>query len=347
MLQQKLSDSLRAAARYVYAVNQSPVKVVLDPIYEGVAATLLRGTDQPSAELMKKTFPENLFFEYRERSRKLQYFIEDFDFSQARPDLLTPRQRRMMHTVTLGETSGAAVADGFLRAFRTMPEVAAFFGVWFVEELNHFLGYHNYLQQMGEGWPEERGMNVAKVDFRPYSDDPMEIAACNMYQELLGYLVYRSFGKQVRDPFLANLLQRFAKDELRHYKFYQDVVARHLQKNPDFRKIVLKVFFKATSPFNQVSGSYANVIEHLKNGIYYFRKPEFDYFMGQLEFLVGKDMSAVFEWFFRSHIAPCGLCHQDVHLCACEDFEHRELEAVPGQQSAPRSQPVAVPSAVA
>jgi len=347
MLEQKLSTSLRAAARYVYAVNQSPVKVVLDPIYEGVAATLLRGTPGPSSELMNKAFPDNLFLEYRERARKIQYFIEDLDFKQARPELLTPRQRRMMHTVTLGETSGAAVADGFLRAFRTLPEVAAFFGVWFVEELNHFMGYHNYLAQMGEGWPEERGMAVAKVDFRPYAEDPMEICACNMYQELLGYLVYRSFGKQVRDPFLANLLQRFAKDELRHYKFYQDVVARHLQKNPDFRKVVLKVFFKATSPFNQVSGSYSNVIENLKNGIYYFRKPEFDYFMSQLEFLVGKDLTGVFSWFFRDHIPACTLCKQDVHLCACEDYEHRELEAqgmapVPGSRG-----PELVPSAVA
>jgi hypothetical protein len=337
MLSEMLGQPLRAAARYLYAVNQSPAKVVLDPIYELVAAQMLRGSTGPSAELMARTFPENLYLEYRARSRKLQYFIEDFDFSKARPDLLTPRQRRTMHTVTLGETSGAAVADGFLRAFRTMPEVAAFFGTWFVEELNHFLGYHYYLKEMGEGWPDQRGLDVAKVEFRPYSNDPMEICACNMYQELLGFLVYRSFGKQLRDPFLADLVQRFAKDELRHYKFYQEVVARHLQQHPEFRNVVLKVFLKAISPFNQVSGSYSNVIDHLKTGIYYFRKPEFDFFMSQLQYLVGTDLTETFSWVFKGHIPPCTLCQQDVHLCGCEDFEHREqgLHVVPTDSPLP------------
>ena len=69
----------------------------------------------------------------------------------------------MMHTVALGETSGAAVSDGFLRAFRTNPELAAFFGTWFTEELNHFLGYHMYLRQMGEPWPAARGLAVAET----------------------------------------------------------------------------------------------------------------------------------------------------------------------------------------
>ena len=54
----------------------------------------------------------------------------------------------MMHTVTLGETSGSAVADGFLRTFRSHPELAAFLGTWFTEELNHFMAYHLYLSKM-------------------------------------------------------------------------------------------------------------------------------------------------------------------------------------------------------
>src|SRR6478609_5892384 len=88
-------------------------------------------------------------------------------FPQAKPELLTPRQRQMMHTVALGETSGSAVADSFLRYFRTNPELAAFFGTWFTEELNHFIGYHMYLRQMGEPWPAARGMAVAETDVLP------------------------------------------------------------------------------------------------------------------------------------------------------------------------------------
>src|SRR4029078_1127206 len=103
-----------------------------------------------------------------------------------------------------------------------------------------------------EAGPVDGARDVAAVEFLDYANDPREVAACNMYQELVGYLVYRSFGKQANDPFLAAMLKQFAKDELRHYKFYQQCVARRIQRDPAFRKTVLKVFLKATSPFNQV-----------------------------------------------------------------------------------------------
>src|SRR5690606_25690881 len=107
MLQKTISWAERAfrkSAMWAYAFNQSRARVVMDPIYSGVAAMLLRGEIPLSARLKEAKIPENLFFKYRRQSRRLQYYIEDWDFSQARPDLLTPRQRQMMHTVALGET---------------------------------------------------------------------------------------------------------------------------------------------------------------------------------------------------------------------------------------------------
>lgn len=303
-----------------YALNQSRAKVLMDPIYYVVAKMLLRDAP-PSERLARDSFATDLFFPYRAASRKLQYFVEDWDFAEARPELLTPRQRQMMHTVALGETSGAAVADGFLRAFRTNPELAAFFGVWFTEELNHFIGYHLYLKKMGESWPAERGLEVAETEFLPYADDQMEMAACNMYQELLGFLVYRSFAKQVKDPFLGRMLAQFAKDECRHFRFYQDVVARHLKAHPEFRVVVLKVFLKATSPYNQISGGSANVIDHLTMGAFYFRKREFEYFLSQIEYLLGTDLRAFWTWYFKGVVEACGQCGEQTIACECAHFE--------------------------
>ncbi|MFN7133163.1 MAG: acyl-ACP desaturase [Myxococcales bacterium] len=318
----KLAEkAFRTTARYAYAINQSRAKVVFDPIYYAVASTLLRG-DPPLSERLRATrIEDNLFFAYRTQSRRLQYYIEDWDFSEARPELLTQRQRQMMHTVALGETSGAAVADGFLRAFRTMPELAAFFGTWFVEELNHFMGYHLYLERMGERWPAQRGLDVAEVEFLPYADDPMEVAAANMYQELLGFLVYRSLSKQVRDPFLAKMLLQFAKDEMRHYKFYQQVVARQIQRQPSFRKQVLRVILKATSPYNQVSGGARNVLDHLEGGAFYFRKREFDFFLDQVEYLLGVKPEGFFRFYFKDVIDPCAQCGKQTFECACEHYD--------------------------
>jgi hypothetical protein len=216
------------------------------------------------------------------------------------------------------------VSDGFLRAFRTEPELAAFFGNWFTEELNHFAGYHMYLLKMGEPWPGERGLEVALSEVIPYADDPMEVAACNMYQELLGFLIYRSLAKQVKDPFLGKMLAQFAKDECRHFRFYQDVVARHMQSHPEFRPVVLKVFLKATSPYNQVSGGPANVLDHLSIGAFYFRKREYEYFLRENEYLLGTDLREFWDWYFKGVIDPCTFCRKETYQCECEHFEDGE-----------------------
>ena len=323
----RLEGPLRRAGMWAYALNQSRAKVVLDPIYLGVARRLLRG-HRPSERLAREEFPCNLFFPYRTASRRLQYFVEDWDWSEARPELLTARQRQMMHTVTLGETSGSAVADGFLRAFRTNPELAAFFGLWFTEELNHFIGYHLYLRAMGESWPAERGLEVAETEVVPYAADPMEVAACNMYQELMGFLIYRSLSRQVKDPFLARMLAQFAKDECRHFRFYQDVVARHIQANPEFRAVVLKVFLKATSPYNQISGGARNVLDHMAMGAFYFRKPELEYFLRQNEYLFGTDLRSFWSWYFKGVVESCRFCRNAPIACECEHFEDGEAAPI-------------------
>jgi len=316
-----LEASFKSAARWAYALNQGPAKVVLDPLYSAAAAALTFDDVPLSKALKEHRYPEDLHAQYRTTSRKTQYFVEDWDFSEAKPELLSPRQRKMLHTAALGETSGTAVSDGFLRAFRTDAELAAFFGLWFVEEWNHYFGFHRYLERMNEAWPEEKKTRVAAVDFRPYADDLDEIAACNMYQELVGFLIYRSWGRQCADPFLAKMLAQFSKDECRHYKFYQSYVARKIQRDPGFRRTVMKVFLKATTPFNQVSEGPSDTIFHLQMGAFFFRKPELQYFLDELEYLLGARHDETFSFFFRRQIPPCAECAREVIDCDCERYD--------------------------
>lgn len=314
-----LENIPRTIARYAYAINQSHAKVVLDPVYTLAASALLASTP-PAPGIAEERVADDLFTPYRERSRKVQYFIEDWDFASARPELLTDRQRKMVQTAALGETSFAAVAT-FLNVYHPYPELASFFGTWLVEELNHYKGFHSYLQTMGEAWSDAKLADVSGVEFIPYSKDPFEIAACNMYQELISFLAYRSIAKQVKDPFLAKMLQQFAKDEMRHFKFYEQVVIRHMQENPDFRKVVLKVFLKTVTPLNQTSENIGETLESLKNGMYYIRKPELDFLSKKLFALVGKDMSAALTWFLGGMNPPCGVCHEETYACECELYE--------------------------
>jgi hypothetical protein len=320
MQAQSVERSFKKVLRYVSSVNQSRLKVVLDPVHEAAAAAMLWNVE-PSRELLDKRFEDNLYFKYKAASSKLSWSIEDFDFSEARPELLSDRQRTIVHSFARGETSGFTVGAGFLSAFRNLPELGSFFGIWFTEELNHYWGYHRYLERMGEGWQLEKKQEVTAVEFLDYASDPYEVAAANMYQELIAFLVYSSFARQAKDPFLARMVATFAKDELRHYKFYEHVTAREIQRRPEFRKVVLKHFLKATTPMNQVSGGPSKVVDHLSLAGFYFRKREFDFLLKQNAYLFGDTFEQPFEFFYRRHLPPCGSCGLEVFRCACTQLE--------------------------
>lgn len=320
---EKLADTaertFKTAVRYVSAVNQSRAAVVLDPMYETIAAAVL--TRVPiSNELRSETIDPDLFPKYAQNYKKTQWSVDDLDFSQARPELLTERQRQLIHIFAGGESTFTAAAS-FLHAFRNHTELNSFFALWLLEEFNHHHTFHRYLARMGEGWTEQRRHKVTDVAFRPYGEDAMEVAAANMYQELAAYLVYRSYARQLKDPWFARLMNTIAKDELRHYKFYEAVVAREIQRNPGFRKVALKHFFKATTPVHQISDSPSAFVDFLFATSFYFRKPEFDFMMRQTEYLFGDSLEGLFAWFFRKHLAPCTHCQTEVFRCNCETYE--------------------------
>src|SRR4051812_993651 len=99
-------DAFKAVARYADALNQGRAKAGLEPFYASAAA-LLTFDDVPlSKALQQHEYPADLYAPYRHTSRKTQYFIEDWDFAAAKPELLSAHQRRMLHTAALGETSG-------------------------------------------------------------------------------------------------------------------------------------------------------------------------------------------------------------------------------------------------
>src|SRR6185295_13555309 len=92
-------------------------------------------------------------------------------------------------------------------------------------------------------------------------------------------------------------------------------------KDPSFRAVVLKVFLKATSPYNQISGSAANVLDHLAMGAFYFRKREFEYFLGENEYLLGTDLRSFWDWYFQDVAPPCTFCEEQLHRCSCKHYE--------------------------
>src|SRR4051812_12638507 len=83
-----LERGFRRSAMWAYTMNQSRAKVVMDPIYLATARRLLRGTRGRREKLSREKLASTLYLPYRALSRKLAYYIEDWDFGEARPDLL-------------------------------------------------------------------------------------------------------------------------------------------------------------------------------------------------------------------------------------------------------------------
>jgi len=76
-----LDQVLSSTARYLFAYNQTPARLVLDPLYAMVARALLHGEVPLSPRLLAREYEDDLYVGYRERSRKLAYFIEDWEFT--------------------------------------------------------------------------------------------------------------------------------------------------------------------------------------------------------------------------------------------------------------------------
>ena len=85
--------------------------------------------------------------------------------------------------------------------------------------------------------------------------------------------------------------------------------------------MVLKVFLKATTPYNQVSGGARSALQNIQNGMFYFRKPEYDYFLDQVEYLLGTRLESTFDAYFGLFAPSCDRCGVPTFRCGCKELE--------------------------
>jgi hypothetical protein len=56
-------------------------------------------------------------------------------------------------------------------------------------------------------------------------------------------------------------------------------------------------------------------------GAFYFRKPEYDYFLKENAYLFGTDLRGFWDWYFKGVTDACSFCALPPHQCSCEHFE--------------------------
>lgn len=162
-------------------------------------------------------------------------------------DPWTADQRRLsdplyvaVETALLTEVNLPWFTAGLDDLFRGSQSVLSdFVRSWTAEEDQHSDILQTYLLLTRNGDPgalHTLRHDVIEQGFRMEYETPIEVMAYTTIQELATRAFYSSLAQacQGEDPVLARILRRLSQDESLHYGFYRDVVAAHLQADPNY-----------------------------------------------------------------------------------------------------------------
>jgi hypothetical protein len=185
--------------------------------------------------------PEFNLERYLEHSRKVD--VSDIDFSAVKNYPLSVGEIRCLtymmdieaHTIVYlkGILSTCAVRD---------PRTTAFLSCWAYEEFFHGYTLRRFLEAAGVTLSTERAAEMQKESsWRDWLENIGASFICRIsrhfhavyltwgaIQELTTLEGYGILAARTENPILADLLQRLAKDERRHFSFYYNMAREHL-----------------------------------------------------------------------------------------------------------------------
>lgn len=192
-----------------------------------------------------------LYARHREAARRVDWsYASLLPWEQGRNferEPWTPEQRRLtepmyvaVETALLTEANlpwFTTSLDGLFR--KELTVLHDFLRAWTAEEDQHSDLLQTYLLLTRNGDPgrlHELRRGVIEQGFVLEYQTPIEAMVCTTIQELATRAFYLSVAEagSAQDPCLARILRRLARDETLHYGFYRDVIAAHLQADPNY-----------------------------------------------------------------------------------------------------------------
>jgi len=148
---------------------------------------------------------------------------------------------------------------------------------WTAEEDQHSDILQTYLLLTRNGDPQALHTlrhDVLEQGFAMKYDTPIEVLVYTTVQELATRAFYVSLAQACagEDPVLARILRRLSRDESLHYGFYRDVVAAHLEVDPNYVwpvAGVLRDFRMPGEGMPNFAGRMRTIAEH---GVYGIRQ---------------------------------------------------------------------------
>ncbi|WP_462203663.1 acyl-ACP desaturase [Frankia sp. CcWB3] len=170
-----------------------------------------------------------------------------FAWENADADRLTEGQRSAVRFITLIEDHLPGYFGVYERAFPLNPDVDVenfvhnrelyhFTVRWAQEEDSHARVLFRYQVAAGIADPDELRRELAtegRKHFELPHDHAVSLFAYALVQEKATQLYYQQLRAVVGDPVLADLPNRLAKDEARHFTFMADIVERYLRRHGD------------------------------------------------------------------------------------------------------------------
>lgn len=187
---------------------------------------------------------------YLARSKQLD--ISDIDFSRVADHPVSEEEVRCLVYMMDIESHTLCYMQEVLNAGAASdPEIADFLGCWVYEEAYHGRAIERWLRAAGV----ERGPNVcsrrplslgdrfqalgSKILYTALPRDFVTVymawGAINEHSTLFGYT---NLARKTRNPILAELLRRIARDESRHFGFYYYKAFSGLKDNPFRQRLV-------------------------------------------------------------------------------------------------------------
>jgi acyl-[acyl-carrier-protein] desaturase len=150
----------------------------------------------------------------------------------------------------------AALYDGLKTSLAPIQE---FVRVWTSEEDQHSTLLETYLLLTDNGDAAERGKLRKAVLSSGWShglEGPFEAMVYTTVQELAtrAFYLHAASACERDDPLLANALRRIARDEVRHYAFYRDVVKAHLEVDHEYALPLANVMIHFQMPGYVIPG---------------------------------------------------------------------------------------------
>lgn len=197
-------------------------------------------------------------------SHKVQF--EDLDWAQARQAGLTPREIEMLQFFAdiESQTVFYMLEVAKLEVARD-PDLLSFLTMWNYEEYFHSHAISRLLRECGAEVPPpmQRATGLrARARLRARVEDLVQQAMANTMpqafialwmswgaaQEMLTTQAYEEIARNTKNPVLAELFRRIAKQERRHFAYYYVSARERLEGNRTAQRLTRFIFERNFNP---------------------------------------------------------------------------------------------------